>query len=204
MSYGLSNKFHLVDAHPRNSDPGNSARDVSKGLKLESRTVQRWYKPYKRTQTHCSRLQAALEGLSLKETETTKNLESDFYFKLLAAIMDQPMDQIVNNFEDLSVSKRTLYHYTANLWTFTLEKVRLEPVKRNTPKKIQTRKEQAKMVDSLGVECMANRVSIDESRFFENLQTSQGQAPKEGSGKFKVLTAKSSYLINNSHATLFF
>lgn len=79
--------------------------------------------------------------MSLKETETTKNLESDFYFKLLAAIMDQPMDQIVNNFEDLSVSKRTLYHYTANLWTFTLEKVRLEPVKRNTPKKIQTRKE---------------------------------------------------------------
>lgn len=66
------------------------------------------------------------------------------------------------------------------------------------------KKEWAEMVDNLGVEYMANRVSIDESRFLANLQRSQCWAPQEEPAQFKVLTAKPSYLINNSHATLFF
>ncbi|KAG1044008.1 hypothetical protein G6F43_011531 [Rhizopus delemar] len=66
------------------------------------------------------------------------------------------------------------------------------------------KKEWAEMVGNLGVEYMADRVSIDESRFLANLQRSQGQAPQEGPAQFKALTANPSYLISNSHATLFF
>jgi hypothetical protein len=48
---------------------------------------------------------------------------------------------MTNKFEDLSISKRTLYHYMAELWVFTFKKIQLEPVKRNTPERIQARKE---------------------------------------------------------------
>ena len=79
--------------------------------------------------------------------------------------MDQLMDEITNTFEDLPVSKRTLYCYMANLWVFILEKVRLGSVERNTPEKIQTRTEWVEMVNNLGVDYMANSVSIDKSGF---------------------------------------
>lgn len=53
----------------------------------------------------------------------------------------------------------------ANLWVFILEKVRLGSVERNTPEKIQTRTEWVEMVNNLGVDYMANSVSIDKSGF---------------------------------------
>jgi hypothetical protein len=109
------------------------------------------------------------------------------------------MDEITNTFEDLPVPKRTLYCYMANLWVFILEKVRLGSVERNTPEKIQTITKWVEMVNNLGVDYIANSVSIDKSRFHATLRRSQCWALKEGSTNVKVLT----YLINNLHATLF-
>lgn len=40
------------------------------------------------------------------------------------------VDQLTSNFEDLSLSKRTVYRYLGNLWIFTLKGVQLEPVER--------------------------------------------------------------------------
>jgi hypothetical protein len=42
----------------------------------------------------------------------------------------------------------------------------------------------------MGVDCMNNRVFIDESGFNANLGRTQGWAPKEEAAKVKVLTAK--------------
>lgn len=43
------------------------------------------------------------------------------------------MDQLKSSFDNLSISKRTLYYYMTDLWIFTLKRVQLEPVERNTP-----------------------------------------------------------------------
>jgi hypothetical protein len=59
----------------------------------------------------------------------------------------------------------------ADLWIFTIKKVQWEPVERNTPERIQTRKEWVEMVIELGVDYMSNSVFIDESGFNTNLRT---------------------------------
>jgi transposase len=123
-------------------------------------------------------------------TEATKSLVSDFYYKYPTAIIDQLMDQMTSSFKDLIISKRTLYRYMADLWIFTIKKVQLEPVERNTPERIQTRKEWVEMVKELGVDYTSNCVFIDESGFNANLRRTQGWAPKGEAAKVKVLTAR--------------
>lgn len=78
----------------------------------------------------------------------------------------------------------------ADLWIFTLKKVQLEPVERNTPERIQSRKEWVEMVKRLGVDYMENCVFIDESGFNANLRRTQGWAPKGEMAKVKVATAR--------------
>ncbi|KAG0182695.1 hypothetical protein DFQ29_002825 [Apophysomyces sp. BC1021] len=155
---------HLVDVHLR-----NSARAVALELKLEPRT-------------------AAQELLSSKENQQRqpKSLVPDFYFKFPTATMDQ----MTNNFEDPSISRRALYRYMADLWIFTLKRVQLEPVERSTPQKIQIRKEWVEKAKELDIDYMHNSIAIDESGFNANLRRSQGWVPKGEAAKANVPTAR--------------
>ncbi|KAG2213441.1 hypothetical protein INT47_009115 [Mucor saturninus] len=151
---------HLVDIHSR-----NSARAVALELKLEPRTVQGWYKTWKED------LVSLFKTIGLPRiietegelAEATKSLVSDFYYKYPTATIDQLMDQMTSSFKDSIISKRTLYSYMSDLWIFTVKKVQLDPVERNTPERIQTRKEWVEMVKELGVDYMSNCVFINES-----------------------------------------
>ncbi|GAA5803518.1 hypothetical protein HPULCUR_009000 [Helicostylum pulchrum] len=102
------------------------------------------------------------------------------------------MDQLTSNFEDLSLSKRTVYRYLADLWIFTLKGVQLEPVERNTPERILARKEWVEGLRDTDVDYMRNCVFIDEADFNANLRRSQGWSPKGQPAIVKVLTARAS------------
>ncbi|KAI8875291.1 hypothetical protein K501DRAFT_202916 [Backusella circina FSU 941] len=173
---------HLVDIHPK-----NSAIAVALDLKLEPRTVQRWYKTWKVDLDSLFNIIGRLKIIEPEGelAEATKSLVSDFYYKHTTATIDQLMDQMTSSFKDLIISKRTLYRYMADLWIFTIKKVQLEPVERNTPERIQTRKEWVRMVKELRVDYMINCVFIDESGFNANLRRTRGWAPKGETAKVK-------------------
>jgi hypothetical protein len=126
---------------------------VALELKLEPRTLQRWFKTWKEDPDS---LFKAIGRPRIIEpegelAEATKSLVSDFYYQYPTATIDQLMDQMTSSFKDLSISKRTLYGYMADLRIFTIKKVQLELVEKNAPERISTRKECVEMVIELGV-----------------------------------------------------
>jgi hypothetical protein len=66
----------------------------------------------------------------------------------------------------------------------------LEPVERNTPKLIESRKAWVEDIQTLGIDYMNNCVFIDESGFHANLNRTQGWSPKGNRANVKVLIAK--------------
>jgi hypothetical protein len=66
----------------------------------------------------------------------------------------------------------------------------LEPVERDTPKRIESRKVWIEDIQTLGIGYMNNCVFIDESGFHANLNRIQGWSPKGNRANVKVLTAK--------------
>ncbi|KAG1344247.1 hypothetical protein G6F62_004549 [Rhizopus arrhizus] len=127
----------------------------------------------------------ASQSLSIKGNRVSNEIKP-------TATVEQLMDQLTSNFEDLSLSKRTVYRYLADLWIFTLKGVQLEPVERNTPERILARKEWVEGLRDTDVDYMRNCVFIDEAGFNANLRRSQGWSPKGQPAIVKVLTVRAS------------
>jgi len=108
------------------------------------------------------------------------------------ATIEQLMDQLTSSFEGLSLSKRTVYRYLADLWIFTLKGIQLELVKRSSPERILARKEWVEGLGDTDVDYMIKCVFIDEAGFNANLRRSQGWSPKGQPAIVKVLTARAS------------
>lgn len=178
---------HLVDIHPK-----NSARAVALSLKLEPRTVQRWYKTWKEDpDSLCKTIgRPRIIEPEGELAEATRNVVADLYFKQPTSTIDQLMDRLNSSFSELTISKRTLYRYMADLWIFSLKRVQLEPEERNAPGKIQARKEWVEEAIAMGVDYMNNCVFIDETGFNANLRRTQGWAPVGETPKVKVLMAR--------------
>ncbi|KAG2232257.1 hypothetical protein INT48_001542 [Thamnidium elegans] len=104
--------------------------------------------------------------------------------------IDQLMEQLNTSFDDLMISKRTLYRYMADLWLFSLKRIQMEPEKRNSSEKIQQRKEWVIAAQVMGVDYMTNCVFIDEAGFNANLRRTQGWAPIGETPIVKVKTAR--------------
>ncbi|KAI7901124.1 uncharacterized protein BX663DRAFT_562465 [Cokeromyces recurvatus] len=162
-----ANAVHLVDIHPK-----NSARAIALQLKLEPRTVQRWYKSWKNDPDSLFKTIGRPRIIEPEGelAEAAKGLVTDFYFKQPTATVDQLMDQLTKNFEDFFLSKRTVYRYLADLWIFTLKGV--EELKKT------------------GVDYMRNCVFIDEAGFNANLRRSQGWSSKGKPATVKALTVR--------------
>lgn len=97
---------------------------------MQPRTVQRWYKAWKEGPDSLFKTIGRPRMIEPEGelAESTRDLVSGFYCKYPTATIDQLMDQMNNSFEDLTISKRTLYRHMAGLWIFTLKKIQLEPV----------------------------------------------------------------------------
>ena len=151
---------HLVDVHPK-----NSARAVALDLGLEPRSVQRWYSNWKKNPDSLFKTigRPRIIEADCDLAEATKNAVTEIYYKQPTSTADQLLDRWTGTFEDLSLSKPTLYRYLNNLWFFTLKKVQLEPSERNTPERIQARKKWVEEIKSMGVDYMNNCVFIDEA-----------------------------------------
>lgn len=187
-----ANAVNLVDIHPK-----NSARAVALQSKLEPRTVQRWYKSWKKDSDSLLKTIGRPRIIEPEGelAEAAKGLVTDFYFKQPTAIVNQLMEQLTKNFEDFSLSKRAVYRYLADLWIFTLKGVQLKPVERNTPARILARKEWVEELKKTDVDYMSNCVFIDEAGFNADLRRSQGWSPKGQPAIVKVLTARAKGLI---------
>ncbi|KAI9362872.1 hypothetical protein BD770DRAFT_407937 [Pilaira anomala] len=76
---------HLVDIHPR-----NSARAVVLELKLEPRTLQKWYKTWKEDLDSLFKTIGRPRIIEPEGelAEATKSLVSDFYYKYPTATID--------------------------------------------------------------------------------------------------------------------
>lgn len=167
--------IYLVNFYPK-----NSARVVALSLKLEPRTVQRWYKTWKEGPDSLFKIidRSRIIKPEGELVEKTRKVVAEIYYQQPTSTMDQVMNQLQNSFEGLTISKQTLYRYMSELWLFSLKRVRLEPVQRNTPERIQMRKEWVKEAEVLGMGYMTNCVFIDEAGFNANHRRTQGWAPK--------------------------
>ncbi|KAI8093947.1 hypothetical protein BDF21DRAFT_394432 [Thamnidium elegans] len=136
---------------------------------------------------NCAKMIIEPEG---ELAEATKKVVVDFYFKQPTSTIDQLMEQLNTSFDDLMISKRTLYRYMADLWLFSLKRIQMEPEKRNSSEKIQQRKEWVIAAQVMGVDYMTNCVFIDEAGFNANLRRTQGWAPIGETPIVKVKTAR--------------
>ncbi|KAI8875236.1 hypothetical protein K501DRAFT_136154, partial [Backusella circina FSU 941] len=103
---------HLVDIHPK-----NSARAVALNLKLELRTLQRWYKTWKEDPDSLFKTIGRPRIIEPEGelAEATRNVVADLYFKQPTSTIDQLMDRLNSSFSELPISKKTLYRYMADL-----------------------------------------------------------------------------------------
>ena len=105
----------------------NSARAVALSLKLEPRTVQRWYKTWKEDPDSLFKTIGRPRIIEPEGelAEATRNVVADLYFKQPTSTIDQLMDRLNSSFSELTISKRTLYRYMADRWIFSLKRVQL-------------------------------------------------------------------------------
>lgn len=183
---------HMVDIHPK-----NSARAVALELKLEPRTVQRWYKAWKE-----GKEDALFKPLGRpriiepegKLAEDTKSFVTEYNKEHPSATMDQLMKELTENFENLKLSKATLHRYMAGLWELSFKKAKLEPIERNSPAKIQARVDWVEEWHNTEMDYMTNCVFIDEAAFHVNLRRTQAWSSIGSNANVKVLTARANTL----------
>lgn len=183
---------HVVDIHLK-----NSVRAVALKLKLESRTVQRWYKAWKEGKEDAlfkplGRPKAIEpEG---KLDEDMKGFVTEYNKEYTYATMDQLTKELTEYFENLKLLKATLHHYMAGLWELSFKKANLEPIERNSPAKIQARVDWIEKWYSTEMDYMTNCVFIDETAFHVNLRRTQTWSSISSNANVKVLTARVSIL----------
>lgn len=104
----------MIDIHPK-----NSVRAVALELKLELRTVQRWYKAWKGSKENALFKPLGRPRITEPEeklAEDTKSFVTEYNKEYASAAMNQLMKELTENFANLKLSKATLHRYMAGFW----------------------------------------------------------------------------------------
>lgn len=115
-----------------------SASAAAKQLGIHVRTAQRWAQMYK-TDPDSIFIKHKKTGRSRILHEEHKQVILEYIDENPSAVLEQVMERLLQKFQDLKVSKSTVYNFVRTECNLSLKKAQFQPVDRNGEEKIQER-----------------------------------------------------------------
>ena len=115
-----------------------SASAAAKQLGIHVRTAQRWAQMYK-TDPDSIFIKHKKTGRPRILHEEHKQVILEYIDENLSAVLEQVMERLLQRFQDLKVSKSTIYNSVRTECNLSLKKAQFQPVDRNSEEKIQER-----------------------------------------------------------------
>ncbi|CEI93076.1 hypothetical protein RMCBS344292_07319 [Rhizopus microsporus] len=115
-----------------------SASATAKQLGIHVRTAQRWAQMYK-TDPDSIFINHKKTGRSRILQEEYKQVILEYIDENPSAVLEQVMERLLQKFQDLKVSKSTIYNFVRTECNLSLKKAQFQPVDNNSEEKIQGR-----------------------------------------------------------------
>ncbi|KAG1167199.1 hypothetical protein G6F71_009584 [Rhizopus microsporus] len=115
-----------------------SASAAAKQLGIHVRTAQRWAQMYK-TDPDSIFIKHKKTGRPRILHEEHKQVILEYIDENPSAVLEQVMERLLQKFQDLKVSKSTVYNFVRTECNLSLKKAQFQPVDRNSEEKIQER-----------------------------------------------------------------
>ena len=93
-------------------------------------------------------------------------------------VLDEMMESLTNEFSDLSISKTALYNFVTEKCRISLKRAHFHSVERNSPEKIEQRRQWVIRWMSTDMDYNSNCVFIDEAAFHINMKRSVAWSKK--------------------------
>ncbi|ORE11845.1 hypothetical protein BCV72DRAFT_317998 [Rhizopus microsporus var. microsporus] len=154
-----------------------SASAAEKQLGIHVRTTQRWAQMYK-TDPASIFIKHKKTSRSRILHEEHRQVILEYIDKDLSAILEQVMERLVQKFQDLKVSKSTVYNFVRTECNLSLKKAQFQPVDRNSEEKIQERFDWVHKWECTDMDFRTNCVFLDKSAFHINLKRSMAWSKK--------------------------
>ncbi|KAG1178471.1 hypothetical protein G6F70_001358 [Rhizopus microsporus] len=151
-----------------------SASAAAKQLGIHVRTAQRWAQMYK-TDPDSIFIKHKKTGRSHILQEKHKQVTLEYIDENPSAVLEQVMERLLQRFQDLKLSKSTIYNF---------------PVDRNGEEKIQERFDWVRKWERTDMDFRANCIFLNESAFHINLKRSMTWSKKELPNVIIVLKAR--------------
>ncbi|ORE07710.1 hypothetical protein BCV72DRAFT_325665 [Rhizopus microsporus var. microsporus] len=148
-----------------------SASAAAKQLGIHVRTAQRWAQMYK-TDPDSVFIKHKKTGRSRILQEEHKQVALEYIDENPSAVLEQVMERLLQNFQDLKVSKSTVYNFVRTEYNLSLKKAQFQPVDRNSEEKIQERFDWVHKWERTDMDFRTNCVFLDESASHINLKRS--------------------------------
>ncbi|KAG1257360.1 hypothetical protein G6F68_009341 [Rhizopus microsporus] len=115
-----------------------SASAAAKQLGIHVRTAQRWAQMYK-TDPDSIFIKHKKTGRPRILRDEHKQVILEYIDENPSVVLEQVMERLLQRFQDLKVSKSTVYNFVRIECNLSLKKVQFQPVDRNSEEKIQER-----------------------------------------------------------------
>jgi transposase len=148
-----------------------SASAAAKQLGIHVCTAQRWAQMYK-TDPDSVVIKHKKTGRSRILHEVHKQVILKYIDENPSAVLEQVMERLLQKFQDLKVSKSTVYNFVRTKCNLSLKNAQFQPVDRNSEEKIQERFDWVRKWECTDMDFRANCVFLDESAFHINLKRS--------------------------------
>ncbi|CEI87457.1 hypothetical protein RMCBS344292_01869 [Rhizopus microsporus] len=113
-----------------------SASAAAKQLGIHVCTAQRWTQMYK-TDLDSIFIKHKKTGRPRILHEEHKQVILEYIYENPSSALEQAMEQLLQNFQDLKVSKSTVYNFVRTECNLSLKKAQFQPVDRNSEENIQ-------------------------------------------------------------------
>lgn len=186
-----------------------SLRAAAAELKIPKSTAYDWKKKYEEGSDVFSRKEGSgrPKGRPAILNEEHQKYLVEMIDENPSLVLDQMMDSLTSQFEDLKVSKTTLYDFIKKKCKISVKRAYFYAVERNSVEKIQERKEWVQRWQKTDMDFMSNCIFIDESGFNINMNRSiawskKGEraivtVPKTKASSITILGAVASYGVVN-------
>ncbi|KAG1170375.1 hypothetical protein G6F70_001465 [Rhizopus microsporus] len=115
-----------------------SASAAAKQLGIHVRTAQRWAQMYK-TDPDSIFIKHKKTGRPRILHEEHKQVILEYVDENPSVVLEQVMERLLQRFQDLKVSKSTVYNFVRTECDLSVKKTQFQPVDRNSEEKIQER-----------------------------------------------------------------
>ncbi|KAG1208927.1 hypothetical protein G6F69_006804 [Rhizopus microsporus] len=153
-----------------------SASAAAKQLGIHVRTAQRWAQMYK-TDPDSIFIKHKKTGRPRILRDEHKQVILEYIDENPSAVLEQVMERLLQKFQDLKVSKSTVYSFVRTECNLSLKNAQFQPVDRNSEEK-KEHFDWVRKWECTDMDFRTNCVFLDESTFHINLKRSIARLKK--------------------------